>query len=103
MTREGLASDGFKALANILWARNHAERGGWADARRSYFQAIRIQRNYVKPAGPVSTRVEHACASWLKGDHDQAIESMEGIDLGQLNWAEFPEWCREPLFLLNDR
>ncbi len=93
-----LAADGFKTLANILWARSHGTESRWADAKRSYFQALRIQRDYVKPAGAISTRVEHACAIWMKGDREEAAQGIDDIDLAGLNVAEFPEWCREPVF-----
>jgi O-antigen ligase/tetratricopeptide (TPR) repeat protein len=93
-----LVADGFKTLANVLWARAHAAEGKWSDAKRSYFQALRIQRDYVKPSGGINTRVEHACAIWMNGDREEASQGIEDIDLGELNLAMFPEWSREAIF-----
>jgi len=95
-----LAADGFRALAHLLWAERHVEMLAWGDARRSYFQALRVQRDYVRPAGPTATRLEYAAALWHGGREAEARQELEGLDPSTFNWLQLPEWSREPLFAL---
>lgn len=98
-----LAADGFRVLANWLWAQDHAAAQSWGDARRSYGQALRIQREYVQPTGPVNIRLQQACTLWYDGKQAEARESVAEIpEVDALNVATFPEWCRKALFELTN-
>ena len=92
------AADGLRSLAHILWAREHAAAGAHANARRSYFQALRVQRGGERPGGSVPTRLEYAAALALEGRTAEASQELEGLPLEEINWLSLPEWCREPLF-----
>lgn len=94
------AADGLRALAQLLWARQHAESGAWGDARRSYFQALRTQRGPGRPGGALPTRLEFAAALALEGRRGEAEQELEGLDLADVNWLALPEWSRQPLFAL---
>lgn len=93
-------ADAFRSLAYVLWARDQAANAQWEDAKRSYFQALRVMRDYVPPAGPDLLRLEHAASLWHAGQEAEARESLAGIESAQLNWARMLPWVREALFAL---
>jgi tetratricopeptide (TPR) repeat protein len=94
------AADGLRALAHLLWARQHAEQGAWSDARRSYFQALRVQRGPARPGGSTASRLEFAAALALEGRRAEAEQELDGLDTSAVNWLALPTWSREPLFEL---
>jgi O-antigen ligase len=95
-----MAADAFKALAYFTWARGQAREREWGDARRSYFQALRIMRDYAPPAGPTRVRLEHAAAIWQSGLQAEAREALEGLRPSALDWVALPEWAGEALFIM---
>ncbi|MFT7667387.1 MAG: O-antigen ligase [Planctomycetota bacterium] len=93
-----MVADAFRALAGVIWARGQAEAEEWADARRSYFQALRIMRDYHAPDGPLRTRLEHAASIWFEGSEAEAREQFEISELKRLNWTVLPRWTSAALF-----
>lgn len=93
-------ADAFRTLAQITFGRDQAAEEAWDDARRSYFQALRVQRDHVSPAGPVRTRLEHAAALWNAGREAEAREALVEVEAGPRDWASLPEWAGEALFMM---
>lgn len=93
-------ADAFRAMAYTTWAREQAAAEQWDDSHRSYFQALRVMRDYVRPAGPWRTRLEHAASLWHAGQRAEAREAIEALELDDINWAPLPEWTREVLWEL---
>jgi O-antigen ligase/Tfp pilus assembly protein PilF len=94
------AADAFKALAYFTWARDQAQDEKWQDARRSYFQALRIMRDYGDPGGPTRVRMERAAAMWHSGQRAESREALEGLEARAEDWASLPEWAGEALFMM---
>jgi tetratricopeptide (TPR) repeat protein len=91
-------ADALRSLAHVLWAREQAAAEQWQDAKRSYFQALRIMRDYTPPAGPLYLRLEYASALWQGGRQAEASEEIKDIDPDQANLARLPAWAGEALF-----
>lgn len=97
---ERTAADAFQALAYFSWAREQARDEDWEDARRSYFQALRIMRDYGDPGGPPRVRMERAAAMWKAGQRDEAREALDGLEARASDWVRLPEWAGEALFMM---
>lgn len=93
-----LEADAFKALAHVLWAREHAAAGRWDDARRQYRQNLRITCDWVPRPGPPRLRMEFAAVLWRSRRANEAHELLEGLEPKLADWAALPVWAGEILF-----
>jgi Flp pilus assembly protein TadD len=91
-----LPGDGFRALADLLWARGHAAAGRFGDARRLYRQCLRTTLGYVVGGAP-RVRMELA-ASMVRTDRvHEAEDELLGLEPRASDWAAIPEWARAAL------
>ena len=92
-----MAADAFSALEQLIFARKHAQQERWDDARRSYFQNIRITREYVKPGGPTRMLMEYAAALWRTNRRGEAKSVVEEVEPSLMDWSAMPLWAGESL------
>ncbi|MFN0007981.1 MAG: tetratricopeptide repeat protein [Planctomycetota bacterium] len=89
---DALLADLLEARAHLLWAREHAEAGRFADAVRSYRQCLRVT------GGAPRVRLELAAALAADGREDEARSEIAGVRLTDADRAALPawaaEWCR---------
>jgi len=92
-----LLADLFEARAHLLWARQHAEDGRFADAVRIYRQCLRVTREHVS-GGASRVRLELAAALAADGREDEARAEAAGLRASDADRAALPawgaEWCR---------
>jgi O-antigen ligase/tetratricopeptide (TPR) repeat protein len=93
-----LVADAFKALAHVLWGREHAAAGQWDDARRSYRQNLRIVRDYIPGPYPVRLRMEFAAVLLKSRQPEDAQTLLEGLKPRPHDWVAMPEWAGQILF-----
>jgi len=93
--RDKLVVEAWKERAQLRWARRHAADGRFADAVRSYRQALRISE--IHGIDPRRTRLETSAALRLAGRADEAAEIAFGIEATPEDLAAVPEWARAPL------
>ncbi len=87
---------GLRSLAQRLWAREHAARGDYATAVRSYRQALAPTRVLV-PEGALSLRLELAAAELAANRAQETLERLKGLEFDPNAWSELPEWSRRIL------
>jgi len=92
-SREDPASaDVLECLAQLLWGREHAARGEWEVAVRSYRQSWERSRRR-EPAGAPALALELAAAEMLAGRAESAAEHARAVPLTPLTWAALPDWA----------
>jgi O-antigen ligase/Flp pilus assembly protein TadD len=92
---EGIA-DGLECLAHTLWAREHASAGRFADAVRSYRQALRLS-SILRAGGAPRLRLEYAAALLRDGQEDKARSEVEAAAALPADWVGLPEGAGEAL------
>jgi len=81
----------LRALAHLLWARDHIDGGDPTTAIRSYRQAWNATR--TAGGGAASIRLEMAAAELLAG----RTPPLADLRCGSTTWLELPSWAREAL------
>lgn len=96
---DALFADCLESAAQRGWAREHAARGAWADAVRSYRQELRISARH-EPGGARVVRLELAAALQLAQKSAEARAELAELHPQPAELARLPEWARgklEPL------
>ena len=97
--REGgdpLLADLLEARAHLLWARGHAAGGRFAEAVRSYRQALRVVRGHFAE-GPPRIRLELAAALAADRRDGEARAEIEGLAASPSDRASLPAWTAPQL------
>ncbi|MFT7541931.1 MAG: tetratricopeptide (TPR) repeat protein, partial [Gammaproteobacteria bacterium] len=89
-------SDALALVANLLWAREHAEAARWSDAVRLYRQALNRSRRYVEGGG-ACLRLEFAAAALIAGQDDVASAQLNGLTPTPLDLRDLPQWALDQL------
>ena len=94
--------DAYECLAQLIWARQHAENGTFRLALRNYRQAQRKSLAWTE-GGALSLRLERAAAELREGRVETARELLAGdvarAALGR-EWPGLPSWAQETLATL---
>ncbi len=93
---DGLVADALEALAQLLWARDHARSGAFELSVRSYRQALNRSRSHGEP-GAAPLRLEMAAALVRAGKAEEARELAAGLVLDGRTAPELPDWARAAL------
>jgi hypothetical protein len=88
-------ADAWEARAHLRWARDHAEHARWAEAVRSYRQALRVCTIHVEV--PVRVRLELAAALLMNGRDDEARAQAQGLAPTPEDWDALPAWAATKL------
>ncbi|HEV8112731.1 MAG TPA: O-antigen ligase family protein [Planctomycetota bacterium] len=94
-----LLADLFEARAHLLWARQHADAGRFADAVRSYRQCVRVTGDHVDGGAP-RARLELAAALAAAGREEDARAELAAVhaDPGDPDEiGSLPAWAAERL------
>jgi O-antigen ligase len=97
---EGVATrltEAKECLAHFLWARQHAAHGSFADAVRSYRQALARSRARRGDEGAAPYRLELAAAEAAAGRRAEALTDAAGVRIDASAWAALPRWARAAL------
>ena len=94
-----------ECLAQLLWAREHAERGAFDVALRNYRQAaersLAAREAARDPAGLYT--LETAAAESRTGRSAEAAQRARGVALERATWLELAPWARDALLELGLR
>ncbi len=93
--RPPIVGDAWEARAHMRWARAHAAAGNYADAVRSYRQAVRLCTTHV--VAPRRVYLELAAALSLSGKPDEARKQAGNLVPTPEDLAALPDWAAAPL------
>ena len=101
LEREGgdpTLADALIATAHQGFARDHIAVKSFANAVRSYRQAIQITRHHEDlPGGDTLLRLEFAAALVLADQAEDAAAEVERADASMLQWSKLPAWAGQAL------
>jgi len=90
--QEEVLADLFEARAHLLWAREHAAAGRFADAVRSYRQCVRVTGDHVD-GGARRVRLELAAALAADGREEDARKEVSVLRPNAPDLERLPEWA----------
>lgn len=93
LVNDGLIASALEFRAQRAWAREHVSAGSFADAVRSYRQALR-QTAVVEALGSARIRLEYAAALVAADKADEAEGELGKLVFTTRDLAALPEWAR---------
>jgi len=86
-------SEALEALAQLLWAREHAARGSFGLALRNYRQVLERSRAARGDEGATLYRLELAAAEARAERHEDAFARASAAPREVAAWEGLPEWA----------